>query len=166
MVAFQYLESGELLVAVDGACRSNGTPYARSSIGVYFGFGSPHNIPLPVGGPPPYTNQKAELIAAKYALLKIRDVMYDLPQVVDRVVIRTDSEYLVKGMTEWINMWRVNGYQDIWGQSVTNAEYFQQIDSLTYELIQHHLEVEWRHVPREMNQEADRLANQALDNQY
>jgi ribonuclease HI len=60
-----------LVVHVDGACPGNGPNSTRSSIGVYFGHGSSHNISrlLPESRP---TNQTAELSAAIAALQHVR----------------------------------------------------------------------------------------------
>jgi ribonuclease HI len=79
------------------------------------------------------------------------------------VVIKADSEYLVKSMTDWVEKWRDNGYENCRGLPVTNADMFRHIDAAIFELNRLGVEVQFWHVRREENREADCLANAALD---
>lgn len=80
-----------------------------------------------------------------------------------RVVVKADSEYLVKAMTVGIRKWRDNGYVNCQGLPVTNTDLFQQIDASINELNQMDVEVQFWHIRTEDNREADCLANAALD---
>ena len=113
------------LVFSDGACRLNGQVGATAGIGILYGeeTGSQRAIPITSELDPGQkrTSQRAELLAALAAVrfmteaarrngenaigedggdrLKGRDSAW---------VIATDSEYVVKGMTEWLPTWKVN----------------------------------------------------------
>ena len=57
------------LIFIDGASRENGTPHARSAVGIFFGKGSRFKISRSSSlEDPSHTNQKAELEACKLAL--------------------------------------------------------------------------------------------------
>ena len=156
------------VVSVDGGCRDNGKPQARSAIGVHFGENTHLNISrcLPGEGPG-CTSQKAELEACKAALetlVALKEGGHkELP--FPWVIIRADSEYVVKGMTEWIYNWRGNGFKNSRRQSVTNGSLFSHLDDLIELLDYRGVEVLFWHVPREQNEDADKLVNAAFDAQ-
>lgn len=79
------------------------------------------------------------------------------------LVIQSDSAYLVKGMTEYIDKWRNNGYTNAKGITVSNADLFMEIDEGIKSLDDLNTIVFFWHVPRMRNTEADSLANDALD---
>jgi ribonuclease HI len=111
------------------------------------------------------TNQIAELNAGITALEQAIDILQTKALGEDplhTVVIKADSEYLVKGMTEWVFKWEVNGYKNARRDSVKNSELFKELHKLVKVLNTSDVEVLFWHVPREMNKEADRLANQAF----
>lgn len=119
------------LVFTDGSCLNNGAHGSASGIGIAFGrpegepgtgrsyqFSIPVNDRLDPEGK--RTNQRAELLAALHGLKKICRfddgyLMRKMEKVgVDylnpdsaEIVIATDSEYVVKGVTEWLPRWRV-----------------------------------------------------------
>lgn len=153
-----------IIVAVDGACRDNGKSTARAAIGACFGVDNvAHNISEVLRSTSPHTNQKAELSAGIRALKEIADIKKKIIPDSREVVMKADSEYLVKGMTEWILKWRQNGYMNSKGLPVTNGEMFKELDNLVDELNKAGVGVLFWHVPRANNREADWLANAALD---
>lgn len=95
----------ELIVAIDGACRGNGTPSAKSALGVYFARHSQWNVAKSLNDPGA-TSQKAELEACSRALTQALVIKKTAREAGTRdlstIVIKSDSEYLVKGMTQWI----------------------------------------------------------------
>lgn len=149
-----------LIIAIDGACRGNGTPSAESAIGVYFAESSQWNVARCLNSPPA-TSQRAELEACMEALYKVRSIKTTGVLEVSQIVIKADSEYVVKGMTKWIVKWRKNGYKTAKGAVVTNNGLFRIIDRLIEELNNMDVNVMFWHVPRLQNQEADTLANSA-----
>jgi ribonuclease HI len=113
------------LIFVDGACTNNGRPHAKAGIGVAYGVTKDDQFSIPVTDAldsfPLRSNQRAELLAAYSALLNLRDDPalgnkhhQDLTQLDSKnsmepisPIIATDSEYVVKGITEWLPKWKV-----------------------------------------------------------
>ncbi|MCJ1399504.1 hypothetical protein MMC11_002706 [Xylographa trunciseda] len=157
-----------IFVAIDGACRGNGTPDARAAIGVYFAESSLYNISMTI---PEHqaTNQVSELVACWMALRSLvsittagKNFTEESDHPISQVVIKADSEYVVKGMTEWIVKWRVNGYRNHKGVPIKNCDWFMMVDDSVNDLKDLGVHVLFWHVPRERNKEADRLANAAF----
>jgi ribonuclease HI len=80
---------------------------------------------------------------------------------VGAVVIKSDSEYVVRGVTEWLPKWKKNGWKNARGQPVANSTYFKEIKRLI-ELFEEDASVKPWLVPREQNKMADSLAVSAL----
>jgi ribonuclease HI len=165
-----------IIIAVDGACRGNGRPWARSGAGVFFHRDNWRWNKAVVLEDEYNTSQRAELFACSLALRLAATLRRGNPvgrhklrvcagpsRRLRRVVIKADSEYLVKSMTDWVEKWRDNGYENCRGLPVTNADMFRHIDAAIFELNRLGVEVQFWHVRREENREADCLANAALD---
>ncbi|SCO84442.1 uncharacterized protein FRV6_08569 [Fusarium oxysporum] len=155
-----------IFIAVDGACRGNGQANAKAAIGVFFGQVSKYNQSVLLSEPH-VTNQIAELRAGILALKQTKEIIRtkalgDEPLHI--IVIKADSDYLVKGMTEWVFKWETNGYKTAKRKLVENAKLFQELRALVGDLNTSNVEVLFWRVPREMNKEADELANQAFSN--
>ncbi|EGU89335.1 hypothetical protein HZS61_003239 [Fusarium oxysporum f. sp. conglutinans] len=153
-----------IFIAVDGACRGNGQANAKAAVGVFFGRRSTYNQSVLLTEPH-VTNQIAELSAGILALKQAKDIVRtkalgDEP--LHTIVIKADSDYLVKGMTEWVFKWETNGYKTAKRKLVENAKLFQELRELVGDLNRSNVEVLFWRVPREMNKEADKLANQAF----
>jgi ribonuclease HI len=131
-----------VVIAVDDACRHNGTSRAEAAIGIYSGKDSSYNRSIPLNIDQP-TNQVAELTAGLFSLKTAMVIAESsLPPAEDgekqklcMVVIKSDSEYLVKGMTEWILKWKENGYRNVKGRSVVNSALFQELEEAYQELV-------------------------------
>ena len=106
------------------------------------------------GGEPETTNNRMELTAAISALQALKK-----PSL---VILTTDSQYVRKGITEWLNDWKKNGWKNSAKKPVKNADLWQLLDTLN----QTH-QVEWRwvkgHSGHPENELADQLANQGID---
>ena len=74
------------------------------------------------------------------------------------VVIYTDSEYVRKGITEWINGWKQRGWKTADRKPVKNAELWQRLDALR---ALHDVDLRWvkGHSGDPGNERADALAN-------
>jgi ribonuclease HI len=79
-----------------------------------------------------------------------------------RARVYTDSEYVRRGITEWLGTWKSRGWRTAARKPVKNQDLWQRLD----ELAAHH-EIEWHWVPGHAgvpgNERVDRLANQAID---
>ncbi len=132
-------------IYTDGACKGNPGP---GGWGAWLRFGA-HEKEL-FGGEPRTTNNRMELTAVIEALAALKRPC--------RVTVHTDSEYVRKGMTEWMKAWKARGWRTADGKPVKNVELWQRLD----ELRQRH-DVHWRwvkgHAGDPGNERADALAN-------
>ncbi|KAL1386448.1 ribonuclease H-like domain-containing protein [Phyllosticta capitalensis] len=162
-VAFHYKS---VLISFDGACRRNGQPDAVASWAVFFSASSPHNEAhlLPDTATP--TSQRAELTSGIKALKAVKRLIRPGEELegIEQVVVKVDSEYLVRGATEWIHKWKSNGWTGSTGRLIVHRSLFQSLDDHIRDLEQEGIVVLFWLVPREQNQRADELANLALDN--
>ncbi|HID52794.1 MAG TPA: ribonuclease HI [Anaerolineae bacterium] len=103
------------------------------------------------GNEPQTTNNRMELQAAIGALQALKRP--------STIQFYTDSEYLRKGITEWIEGWAANNWQKK-GKPVQNADLWQKLWPLVK---QHQIEWHWvkGHAGNEFNERVDRLARQA-----
>jgi ribonuclease HI len=152
------IDESTVVVCVDGACSGNGTPAARAGMGVYFGPDSPLNISEPLRGV--QANQRAEICATIHAIKKI---IASVPvRWFSRVVVVSDSAYVVQGMTDWVVEWRRNGYRSDRGGLLVNASDMAELDSTIKELEGSGTIVEFWQVRREDNRMADALARRGI----
>ena len=157
-----------LIVAIHGVCRDGGTPFARASFAVHVAKLSGWNFASDIE---PYdsTSQEAVLRAAILALAQsayyYEDKFLARPAEtsLSQVVLKTDSEYLVKGMTESIHKWKETNFITAKGEIVQNGRFFHALDQQVGELKALGIEVFFWHVPRKFNKEAAALANSAFD---
>lgn len=134
-------------IYTDGACDPNPGPGGWAAL---LRYGSHEKILT--GSEPSTTNNRMELCAAVQALQALKRP--------SRVDIFTDSEYLKKGITEWMPNWRARGWRRK-GGALANTDLWQALD----ESIGDH-QVHWHwvrgHARNPDNQRVDRLARQAI----
>lgn len=77
------------------------------------------------------------------------------------VRLHTDSQYVQKGITEWIHAWKRRGWKTADNKPVKNAELWRQMDALA---ARHRVEWVWvkGHAGHDGNERADRLANRGV----
>jgi len=139
----------QIHIFTDGACRGNPGPGGWGALLRWNG----HEKKLK-GAEGATTNNRMELMAAIQALAAIEKD--------STVSLTTDSQYVRKGITEWIKNWKRNGWRNSSKQPVKNADLWQQLDS---EAQNHKVEWHWvkGHSGHPENELADDLANQAID---
>ncbi|MFC3285245.1 ribonuclease HI [Litchfieldella rifensis] len=136
-------------IYTDGACRGNPGP---GGWGAVLTTGR-HEKTLK-GYEAQTTNNRMELTAAIMALRELkRECVVDL---------WTDSEYLRKGITEWIHGWQKRGWKTAARQPVKNADLWH---ALLDEAARHRVNWHWikGHSGHPGNDRADALANEAID---
>ena len=96
-----------------------------------------------------------EMTAAIVALKKLSEP--------HQVTLSTDSQYLVKGMTEWMNGWIKKGWKTASRQPVKNKELWQELNNISKE---HKITWVWvkGHAGHPENERCDQLANEAMAN--
>ncbi len=133
----------------DGGCRGNPGP---GGWGVLLRAGT-HEKEL-WGGEPATTNNRMELTAVIRALEAMKRPVH--------ARIHTDSQYVQKGISEWIHGWKRNGWKTSDKKPVKNADLWQELDGLA---ARHKLEWLWvrGHAGDPGNERADALANRGID---
>ncbi len=105
------------------------------------------------GGERSTTNNRMELMAVIEALSALKRP--------SRIVLHTDSQYVQKGITEWIRAWKARGWKTADKQPVKNADLWRRLDELARE---HEIDWVWvrGHSGHDGNERADRLANKGV----
>jgi ribonuclease HI len=136
-------------IYADGACRGNPGPGGWGAILSY--GGQTREI---YGGEPVTTNNRMELTAVIRALEALTRASH--------IDVYTDSQYVQKGISEWIASWKRRGWKTADKKPVKNVDLWQRLD----ELAKGH-SVKWHwvkgHAGHPENERADALANLGVD---
>lgn len=135
----------------DGACRGNPGPGGWAAILRY------KNHRKELSGSEPFTtNNRMELRAAIEGLRALKEPC--------EVEIITDSEYLRKGITEWMAKWKSRGWSTVRKKSVLNQDLWRELDELAG---RHKTRWVWvrGHADHPDNLRADELATKAANQQ-
>ena len=135
----------QVVIYTDGACKGNPGP---GGWGAWLVAGS-HEKEL-FGGERSTTNNRMELTAVIEALASLKRTC--------DVTIYTDSEYVRKGITEWLPGWKARGWKTADKKPVKNVELWQRLEALAS---LHHVRWRWvkGHAGDPGNERADALAN-------
>lgn len=136
-------------IYTDGACRGNPGP---GGWGALLRSGE-HEKEL-WGGENPTTNNRMEMTAVVNALKALKRP--------SDVVLTTDSQYVRKGITEWIVGWKRKSWRTAAGKPVKNEDLWREIDTLS---AGHTIEWKWvkGHSGHAENERVDELANRGID---
>ncbi|MFC3685952.1 ribonuclease HI [Hydrogenophaga luteola] len=139
-----------VVMYTDGACKGNPGP---GGWGVYLQSGG-HEKEL-WGGERETTNNRMELTAVIEGLAALKRPC--------TVALYLDSEYVRKGITEWIHGWKAKGWKTAAKQPVKNADLWQRLDALVHQGT-HKIEWHWvkGHAGDPGNERADALANRGV----
>lgn len=136
-------------IFTDGACKGNPGP---GGWGVLLRYGTTEKSLF--GGEAKTTNNRMELLAAIEGLNALKDRC--------EVVLTTDSQYVRKGITEWMPRWKANGWRTASKQPVKNQDLWQRLDEMEQ---YHHIVWHWvrGHCGHRENEIADQLANRGVE---
>ena len=138
-----------IIIYTDGACKGNPGPGGWGAV-----LRSGEHEKQIHGGEKLTTNNRMEISAVIFALkaLKQRSI----------VELWTDSQYVQKGVTEWLEGWKKRGWKTASKDPVKNADLWQELDAL----LPHH-EKSWHwvrgHNGHPGNELADLLANKGVE---
>ena len=132
----------------DGACKGNPGP---GGWGAVLRFGD-HEKEI-YGGEPQTTNNRMEMMAVIEALRQLPGP--------SRVRLFTDSQYVQKGISEWLPGWKARRWRTAANQPVKNVDLWQRMDALAS---QHQIQWLWvkGHAGHPENERADILANRGI----
>ena len=138
----------QVVVHTDGACRGNPGP---GGWGAVLHSGSSEKELW--GGDLNTTNNRMELMGAIGALEALNKPC--------RVELHTDSQYVMKGITQWISGWKARGWKTADKSPVKNVDLWQRLDAARARHT-----VDWRwikgHAGHEFNERADELARRGM----
>jgi ribonuclease HI len=137
-----------VVIYSDGACSGNPGPGGWGAVLIY---GDKRREIS--GGEALTTNNRMELRAAAEALAALKRP--------SRAELHTDSEYLRKGITEWITKWKANGWKTASREPVKNADLWKRLDEARQ---QHKISWHWvkGHAGEVENERADELARAGM----
>ena len=139
----------QVTVYTDGACRGNPGPGGWGALLQW-----KDKTKQLSGAEADSTNNRMELMAAIIALESLKRSC--------NVMLYTDSEYLKRGITEWLAQWKQRGWKTANKKPVKNSDLWQRLEKA----VARH-EIEWRWVKGHSgdygNELADQLANKAID---
>jgi ribonuclease HI len=138
-----------LVIHTDGACRGNPGP---GGWGVLLDWNG--TVKEMSGSEPDTTNNRMELMAAIMALAALKRPT--------QATVQTDSQYVIKGITEWLPAWKARGWRTADRKPVKNQDLWEKLDQLAG---QHSLTWQWvkGHSGDPGNERVDALANLAID---
>mgnify|MGYP002713638133 CR=1 FL=1 len=144
--------SETITLYVDGACRGNGKDGALGGWGAY--IVTEHEERKIFGGETQTTNNRMELMAAIAGLVALTRPC--------SVKLVTDSQYVMKGIQEWLPNWKKRGWKTASKEPVKNADLWQKLDE---EVNRHQVSWQWvrGHTGHPGNERADQLANRGVD---
>ena len=141
-----------VVIYTDGACKGNP---GLGGWGVLLRAADGTEKEL-FGGDLETTNNRMEMMAVIQALNSLKRPC--------RVTLHMDSQYVLKGITEWIAGWKAKGWKTASKQPVKNVDLWQQLDALVQ--TGGHV-IDWRwvkgHAGDPGNERADALANQGVE---
>lgn len=135
-------------IYTDGACSGNPGPGGWAAILVY------GKVEKELSGyEPQTTNNRMELMGAISGLEALKGAC--------SVDVYTDSQYVQKGITEWVKGWKARGWKTADKKPVKNEDLWQRLDAIAS---QHKVRWHWvrGHDGHEYNERADKLAVAAI----
>jgi ribonuclease HI len=138
----------EVVIYTDGACKGNPGPGGWGVL-----MRTPDGLEKELfGGELGTTNNRMEMLAVIEALGALKRPC--------RVVLHIDSQYVLKGMTEWLVGWKAKGWKTAAKQPVKNVDLWQRLDALVA-TAGHTIDWRWvkGHAGDPGNERADALAN-------
>jgi ribonuclease HI len=145
-----------LKIFTDGGCQGNPGPGGWAYVMVLKTFQGETIAARNKGAEKDTTNNRMELTAVISALRALKAM--NLPR---KAAVITDSQYVQKGITEWIRVWKLNSWKTSDKKPVKNQDLWMELDSLAGEFT---ITWEWvrGHAGNEYNELCDRMTQEAI----
>ena len=142
----------QVVIYTDGACKGNPGPGGWGVL-----MRSPDGTEKELcGGELETTNNRMEMMAVIQALQALKRPC--------EVTLHLDSQYVLKGITEWLAGWKAKGWKTAAKQPVKNVDLWQLLDTLALQGVH---TIDWRwvkgHAGDPGNERADALANRGVE---
>ena len=141
----------QVVIYTDGACKGNPGPGGWGAL-----LATGEAVKELFGGELDTTNNRMEMTAVIEALAALKRPC--------SVTLYIDSQYVLKGITEWIKGWKARGWRTAAKAPVKNVDLWQKLDAL---LVSSGHTIEWRwvrgHNGDPGNERADALANKGVE---
>jgi ribonuclease HI len=146
-----------LKIYTDGGCSGNPGPGGWAFVMVLETFQGNNILAERWGAEKNTTNNRMELTAVIKSLQTIK-AMDNIPR---HAAVYTDSQYVQKGITEWIRNWKRNSWRTSDKKPVKNQDLWVELDTLAGEFS---LDWEWvrGHSGVEYNERCDRMTQEAI----
>jgi ribonuclease HI len=137
-----------VVIYTDGACSGNPGPGGWGSVLLFNG----HRKELS-GGESETTNNRMEMMAVIVSLETLKRPC--------KILLHTDSTYVMKGMTEWLEGWKARNWKTAARKPVKNVDLWQRLDDA---IARHRVDWKWvkGHSGVPENERADELARNAI----
>jgi len=146
-----------LEIYTDGGCSGNPGPGGWAFVMVQKTYQGEVVVAEKRGAEANTTNNRMELMAVISALKALKQKK-DLPR---QAVVCTDSQYVQKGITEWIHKWKQNSWHTSDKKPVKNQDLWLLLDKLAEELT-----ITWKwvkgHAGNHYNERCDQLTQKAI----
>ena len=146
-----------LKIYTDGGCSGNPGPGGWAYIIVNETFQGPVVLNEENGSEKNTTNNRMELTAVIESLRTLK-TMKNIPR---KTVVYTDSQYVQKGITEWIIKWKRNAWRTSDKKPVKNQDLWMELDELSAEF-----SIKWTwvkgHAGNKYNERCDELTQKAI----
>ena len=146
-----------LKIYTDGGCWGNPGPGGWAYIIVLETFQGEKIVAERYGAEKSTTNNRMELTAVISALQNLK-TMEDIP---GKATVCTDSQYVQKGITEWIVNWKKNSWKTSDKKPVKNQDLWQELDALAEEF-----SLAWKwvrgHAGIAYNERCDKMTQEAI----
>jgi ribonuclease HI len=147
----------QLKIFTDGGCSGNPGPGGWAYIIIEEKDGKPRILAEEWGAEKDTTNNRMELMAAVAAL----EWAARLPDLQKTVLVFTDSQYVQKGMSEWIHIWKQNAWRTSDRKPVKNQDLWHRLDDLAARFS---IQWEWvkGHAGHAYNERCDQMTQKAI----
>jgi len=146
-----------LKIYTDGGCSGNPGPGGWAYVMVLKNYQGEQIIAQRKGAEGDTTNNRMELTAVIKALRALKR----MDKIPNRAVVYTDSQYVQRGITEWIHAWKENSWKTSDKKPVKNQDLWNELDTLAGEF-----KITWKwvrgHAGNEYNELCDEMTQAAV----